>query len=139
LVTHDRYMLDRVSTVVLGLDGLGSAERFADYSQWETWQDEQKRGKAKPMASTGKAAASPAVNSAGKKKLSYIEAREYAAIEEQVSAAEERMDECRAMLEDPAVAIDAKRLQAALVEMDKAQHVLDNLYARWAELEAKQA
>jgi len=28
-------MLDRVSTVVLGLDGRGSAERFADYSQWE--------------------------------------------------------------------------------------------------------
>jgi ATP-binding cassette subfamily F protein uup len=38
LVTHDRYMLDRVSTVVFGLDGLGGAERFADYQQWESWQ-----------------------------------------------------------------------------------------------------
>jgi ATP-binding cassette subfamily F protein uup len=38
LVTHDRYMLDRVSTVVLGLDGAGGAERFADYSQWDAWQ-----------------------------------------------------------------------------------------------------
>ena len=35
LVTHDRYMLDRVSTLVLGLDGQGRAERFADYSQWD--------------------------------------------------------------------------------------------------------
>ena len=35
LVTHDRYMLDRVSTVVLGLNGEGGAEVFADYSQWE--------------------------------------------------------------------------------------------------------
>ena len=41
LVTHDRFMLDRVSTVVLGLDGLGRAERFADYSQWEAWQRAQ--------------------------------------------------------------------------------------------------
>src|SRR5213595_3907322 len=41
LVTHDRFMLDRVSTVVLGLDGLGGAERFADYSQWEAWQRTQ--------------------------------------------------------------------------------------------------
>jgi ATP-binding cassette subfamily F protein uup len=41
LVTHDRFMLDRVSTVVLGLDGLGIAERFADYSQWESWQHAQ--------------------------------------------------------------------------------------------------
>ncbi len=41
LVTHDRYMLDRVSTIVLGLDGRGNAETFADYSQWEQWQREQ--------------------------------------------------------------------------------------------------
>jgi ABC transport system ATP-binding/permease protein len=30
LVTHDRYLLDRVATVVLGLDGKGGAERFAE-------------------------------------------------------------------------------------------------------------
>src|ERR1700710_2365337 len=38
LVTHDRYMLDRVSTIVLGLDGRGGTETFADYSQWEQWR-----------------------------------------------------------------------------------------------------
>ena len=43
LVTHDRYMLDRVSTVVLGLDGLGGAERFADFQQWEQWLAERHR------------------------------------------------------------------------------------------------
>src|ERR1700730_16895306 len=43
LVTHDRYMLDRVSTIVLGLDGRGGAERFADYSQWDTWQAERQQ------------------------------------------------------------------------------------------------
>ena len=46
LVTHDRYMLDRVSTIVLGLDGQGGAERFADYSQWETWQAERQQARA---------------------------------------------------------------------------------------------
>ncbi len=44
LVTHDRFMLDRVSTIVLGLDGLGGAERFADYSQWEIWQRARQKG-----------------------------------------------------------------------------------------------
>jgi ATP-binding cassette subfamily F protein uup len=34
LVTHDRYMIDRVSTHILALDGKGGAEYFADYSQW---------------------------------------------------------------------------------------------------------
>ena len=38
LVTHDRYLLDRVSTIVLGFDGLGGVESFADYSQWDAWQ-----------------------------------------------------------------------------------------------------
>jgi ATP-binding cassette subfamily F protein uup len=38
LVTHDRYMLDRVSSIVLGFDGTGGADRFADYSQWDAWQ-----------------------------------------------------------------------------------------------------
>src|ERR1700727_2820120 len=40
LVTHDRYLLDRVSNIVLGLDGQGSAERFADYLQWEEWKEQ---------------------------------------------------------------------------------------------------
>ncbi|MCU1343024.1 MAG: ATPase, partial [Candidatus Acidoferrum typicum] len=52
LVTHDRYMLDRVSTIVLGLDGLGGAERFADYSQWDAWQ-RPRQSKANPNLSTG--------------------------------------------------------------------------------------
>ncbi len=48
LVTHDRYLLDRVSTVVLGLDGNGNAGQFADYLQWEVWREEleQERGAA---------------------------------------------------------------------------------------------
>ena len=32
LVTHDRYMLDRVSSIVLGLNGKGEANTFADYA-----------------------------------------------------------------------------------------------------------
>ncbi len=41
LVTHDRYMLDRVSTIVLGLNGKGGADTFADYGQWEAWQTQR--------------------------------------------------------------------------------------------------
>ena len=48
LVTHDRYLLDRVSTTVLGLDGDGGAQMFADYSQWE--QAQNRPQKTKPVA-----------------------------------------------------------------------------------------
>src|SRR5580658_5862274 len=41
LVTHDRYLLNRVSSTVLGLDGEGHTGQFADYAQWEDWLREQ--------------------------------------------------------------------------------------------------
>ncbi len=139
LVTHDRYMLDRISTTVLGLDGLGSIERFADYPQWEVWQAERKQQKNRstniPSARTSSGTASPA---SGKKKLAYIEAREYAEIEDRVAKAEEVLQHWRSILQDPAVAIDAARLQKALAQSDRAQDEVDALYARWAALEAKQ-
>jgi ATP-binding cassette subfamily F protein uup len=141
LVTHDRYMLDRVSTIVLGLDGLGHAETFADYSQWEQWQREQ--GAANSDGSSADATATPvaaiasATPNTGKKKLSYLEAREYASIEDRVEAAEARLNSARDVLDDPGVATNAEALTAALHEMEQAQAVADELYARWAELTEK--
>jgi ATP-binding cassette subfamily F protein uup len=139
LVTHDRYMLDRVSTIVLGLDGQGSADSFADYSQWESWQAERKQPARTARSSgnqsgRGTLAAGPA---ASKKKLSYLEAREYATIEQRVAEAEQALQEKRAQLEDPAIASDGPRLVRAHAEMDDAQKLADELYSRWAELEQK--
>jgi len=130
LVTHDRYMLDRVCTSVLGLDGRGNAESFADYSQWDAWQRQ-------PQAEAKTAVQQEKRGPTGKKKLSYLEAREFAGIEDRVTAAEEQLARERSVVEDPAVATDAVRLQEALQAMEHAQSLLDELYARWAELEAK--
>jgi ATP-binding cassette subfamily F protein uup len=139
LVTHDRYMLDRISTIVLGLDGQGGAESFADYSQWELWQTERKQS-AKLVSSSGNQllrASATVEPAATKKKLSYLEAREYATIEQRVAEAEEALQQKRAQLEDPAIASDGPRLLIAHAEMDNAQKVADELYSRWAELEQK--
>jgi ATP-binding cassette subfamily F protein uup len=133
LVTHDRYMLDRVSTVVLGLDGKGGAESFADYAQWELWQAER-RG-AEEGAGRGQLPAASRAQT--KKKLSYLEAREYATIEERIAEAEQLVQRRRAEMEDPAIASDGARLLEAHAAMEKAQEHLDTLYARWAELEQK--
>ena len=133
LVTHDRYLLDRVSNIVIGLDGQGAIEKFADYSQWEVWLAERERDE-KP-----KATAQPDLSSASskKKKLSYLEAREFSTIDQRVAEAEQLLREKTAAMEDPAIASDGPRLLAAHAEMDAAQKALDSLYARWAELEEK--
>ena len=92
LVTHDRYLLNRVSSTVLGLDGRGNTGRFADYAQWEDWLEEQDRieqnGAVRTIGGgqTVRARRSEPELSCRqlrrKKKLSYLEAREFAAIEE---------------------------------------------------------
>ncbi len=93
LVTHDRYLLDRISTIVLGLDGRGNAATFADYPQWEQWREQQQRrapatGAASIAAYPAAKPGSAAPGAQAKKKLSYKEAREYAAIEQQIAEAE---------------------------------------------------
>jgi ABC transport system ATP-binding/permease protein len=139
LVTHDRYMLDRVSTTVLGLDGEGNAGLFADYSQWEVWLEEGKAEARSAARSAGRevGSAEPERPSSGRKKLSYLEAREYETIEQRVAEAEEKLQAKREQTEDPEIASDGARLVTAHAEMEEAQGKVDALYARWAELEKK--
>ncbi|HEV2730504.1 MAG TPA: ABC-F family ATP-binding cassette domain-containing protein [Terriglobales bacterium] len=142
LVTHDRYMLDRVSTIVLGLDGNGAGQSFADYTQWETWQ----AGRLRPSRTTAGTASretdgaqtiAAKSGAPAKKKLSYLEAREYGGIEQRIADTEEVLRLRRAELEDPAIATDATGLLSAQAAVEAAQKELDGLYQRWAELEEK--
>ena len=136
LVTHDRYMLDRVSNVVLGLDGTGNAGSFADYGQWEDWQRELRKPKAAntpaPPGDGGAAGRSR------KKKLSYMEQREWDTMEERIEQAEAETAAKQARLHDPSVATDPALLTAALDAANAAQEAVDSLYERWGALGAKQ-
>ncbi len=140
LVTHDRYLLDRVSTTVVGLDGLGTAGRFADYLQWEAWQQEREnasRTSARAPDRGTAAGTSLATPGIAKKKLSYLEAREYATLEHRIAEAEEQLKTALATYADPAIASNAERLIAAQTELHLAQKRVDQLYLRWEELETK--
>ena len=149
LVTHDRYLLNRVASTVLGLDGRGHTGRFADYAQWEDWLagqddlaqdlDQQDKSRRRPDGSspTQRTAAEPAPSAGSRKKLSYLEAREFAAIEQRVEISDTRLAAAHARVEHPEIATDAAALQEALLELDAAQHENDTLYARWAELTEK--
>jgi ATP-binding cassette subfamily F protein uup len=134
LVTHDRYLLDRLSTFLLALDGQGGVEFFAELAQWEQANASRKTAP-KPVArDTRESTASPV-----RKKLSYIEAREWEQIEERVAQAEAALDACRGQLEMPDVVSNPARLTEAVAAMDLAQAEVDRLYERWAELETKRA
>jgi ATP-binding cassette subfamily F protein uup len=131
LVTHDRYLLDRVSTQILALDGRGGSEYFADYPQWELAREEAPKQKAEAPAPKREASKS--------KRLSYLEQRELDAMEATLLDAEARLATAQQRTEDPAIASDANELQARYAALAAAQAEVDRLYARWAELEAKLA
>jgi ATP-binding cassette subfamily F protein uup len=141
LVTHDRYMLDRVSSIVLGFDGLGGIERFADYSQWEAWQESQEDDKERARMPEATADLWTAVDAkqttATKKKLSYRESRELESMEQRIAEAERELRERQAALQDSAIISDGPRLHSASLQLDEARKTVDQLYTRWTELEHK--
>ncbi|HEX6088311.1 MAG TPA: ABC-F family ATP-binding cassette domain-containing protein [Thermoanaerobaculia bacterium] len=133
LVTHDRYLLDRVSTQVLALDGRGGVEYFADYSQA---LDAQKQKNAPPPPPSTANRQSPTAKA---KRLGYLEQRELDAMETTILEAEERLAAAQRAVEDPTVASDADALQQRYADLSAAQAEVDRLYARWAELESRSA
>jgi len=138
LVTHDRYLLNRVASTVLGLDGNGRIARFADFAQWEQWMaEESETDQITTSTAALRQTVAPAEPANKKKKLSYLESREFATIEQKVEESDARLAAARARVEDPAIASDAAALQAALAEFAQAEAENEKLYGRWAELTEK--
>jgi ATP-binding cassette subfamily F protein uup len=132
LVTHDRFMLERVSTVILALDGEGGAETFADYAQWEAARA------SRVPAPPGVVASAPPRSRSRTKRLGYLEQREWEGMEQAILEAETAVEACRRAAEDPGIASDPQALQTSYTALQTARDAVDRLYARWAELEAKQ-
>src|ERR1035441_850289 len=112
LVTHDRYLLDRISTAVLGLDGEGGAQLYADYWQWE----EAAQVLPKPEKKEPPPKPAPA-----KKKLSYLEAREWEQMEPLILEAERDLETIHAEMQSPEVVSDAPRLQVCYQNLQSAE------------------
>jgi ATP-binding cassette subfamily F protein uup len=139
LVTRDRFLLSRVATRILALDGTGGGTLFADYEQWEGAAD-----KAEPASRNGRAA-EPAMaprasdeRAADVKRLTYLEKREWERMECTILEAEERLTACQEAVEDPAIASDPVALRERWASLEASRAEVERLYARWAELERKQ-
>jgi ATP-binding cassette subfamily F protein uup len=135
LVTHDRFLLDRVATAVLALDGAGGVGWFADCAQWEA----ARREAARPPRPAPVSRAALAREAQGIKRLTYAERREWEAIEARIEGAERLLADSRAALEDPVVASDPTALASRYAAAESARAEVESLYARWAELEQKQS
>ncbi len=138
IVSHDRYMLDRVCNLIISFDGNGQIEQFADIDQWKKSISEKDAKKnafpeKKPefQPSTSRTKAQP--------RLSYKEKLELEQIESTIQGAEERVQLFERKLQEIDVAKNATLLQKTCQDLKDAQEAVENLYARWAELEDKQS
>jgi ATP-binding cassette subfamily F protein uup len=139
LVSHDRDLMDRLCTEVIGLDGRGGAARYGSVGQWlaayERAEDRRDKPGGSPKPATP-AAPRPAPAAPKPRKLSYREQQEWEQMEAAILAAEEVVAGRQAEVERVAAAGHVA-LADACRALEDAQRAVERLYARWQELEAK--
>ena len=140
LVTHDRAMLERLTTGVLALDGRGGWALHATLDQASAWRrtrDQAASPAVAPAATLPAAGDTARVQpSAQRKKRSYNEQREYDTIEQRIEEAEAAAKAAERRLADPKVLADHEAMTKACEALSAAQSLAARLYARWEELEA---
>lgn len=132
LVSHDRELMDRLCTSVIGLDGRGNAAHYGSVTQWLEAITREEPARAKETARP----AAPAAKKS--KKLSYKEQQEWDGMEAAVMVAEEAVVARQADVEAASTAGHAT-LTDACRRLEEAQAAVEALYARWQELEARRA
>lgn len=137
LVTHDRDLMDRLCTEVVGLDGRGGSQTFGSVGQWLT-AFEKANEPAKPTASAPVPPAKPTQQPTKAKKLSYKEQQEWDGMEAAILAAEEAVVAKSAEVE-AASTRGRDALTQACQALESAQKTVEKLYARWQELEARRS
>jgi len=135
LVTHDRDLMDRLCTEVIGLDGRGGSSPYGNVNQWLTAYERSTAELAKPQAATAKASGTVA---AKPKKLSYKEQQEWEGMEAVITKAEETVAAREAEVSRVSPS-DHVAMTTACKALEEAQAAVEKLFTRWQELEARRS
>jgi ATP-binding cassette subfamily F protein uup len=133
LITHDRYLLERTASSVLGLRN-GAGIMYGSYEQWEAARgDEESSSISKKETAKG---------SEGKPKqatkLSYKDARELSMIEETIALAEAKLSELQGAIDSGEHSTNANKLSELCDALIAQQQEIERLYDRWQHLESMQ-
>lgn len=131
LVTHDRYMLDRICQVVLGLWGRGESALFADHWQWMRAVEDT------PAEQRSEAAKADTRERGPQRKLGYTEQRELQGMESKILKLEAKVSALEAELQTQSAESDAAAFAARCKDLAALQAEVEALYNRWAELDEK--
>ena len=127
LVSHDRFMINRLCTHFLGLDGMGGAKAYADYEQWEreVLVDKKKSDSVEEKNSETKP----------RSKASHEERKEYNSMERKISTLEKKIAEYEHTIGQIDPLAEKEKFEATCNMLSEAQEKTAALYQRWEELE----
>lgn len=127
LISHDRCLMDRVCTQILGLGAENEQQFFADYSQWEKAIREAPKKEIKSEVTKEAPANKP-------KKLSYVEQKELEGMEAAIEKIENEIEKLQSNLSEPGVQADPKKSLELYNQMTVASEKLEKFFTRWQEL-----
>jgi len=135
LVTHDRYFLDRVTNVLIGI-GNGKAARFGSYAQWEA-SKERFLGTESPEDEVAPVQKKNLTAPKQKLRMSFKEQQDLSTIEEKILKEETKLSSLQDDINNPDKAHDHVFLIECAKSLQAQREAVEKLYARWHELEEK--
>lgn len=130
LISHDRKLVEAVSTKILGFVDNADLQDFADVEQWQNYMNgitktqEVKKVESKEVKED--------YRNRDPKKISFKDKYEYENMEDTIANLESELETLQA---NPVDANDFEAFQAYCDKMSEVQTTLDNKYTRWSELE----
>ena len=129
LISHDRCLMDRVCSQIVGL-GLSQEPKFyADYTQWEKNKPEPLKQEVAPKEEKSESVKNPAISKT--KKLSYKEQKELEGMEKAIMQIEEEILRLTNELEKN----DTSKSYELYKQLGDAQKNLEAMFERWQFLE----
>jgi ATP-binding cassette subfamily F protein uup len=132
LISHDRCLMDRICTSILGF-GIGfgiesEMSYFADYAQWQKVYDHSQKRSKEEKEEKVQRAPPPSVKTG--KKLSYKEQKELAGMEGAIEAQEAEVKRLQAVVEQ------GNGDRELYAHLGAAQAKLESLFERWQFLDS---
>jgi len=137
IVSHDRYLMDRVCHRMLYLDNTETPQFYKDFSQILKARTDRKKAQQPVTEKNKKQPSKPAP--AKKKLFSFKDKYELENIEEKILDAEQQVEAFSEQVQHPDVIQDPALLADTCKKLEQAQSLVQTLYSRWEELEEKKA
>jgi len=137
IVSHDRYLMDRVCHRMLYLDNSETPKFYKDFSQILNARAARDNVRQPGAEKEKKRPAKPAP--VKKRLFSFKDKYELEHMEEKILDAEQRVDDLSGQVQRPGVIQDPALLADTCEKLEQAQSLVQSLYSRWEELEEKKA